>query len=958
MFPMNGKLVFTTNNKHKLCEVTDIVSDDFHIISLSDIGCSEDIPETAATLEGNALLKARFVKDNYGYDCFADDTGLEVEALGGAPGVYSARYAGPANDSPANIRKLLHEMNGINNRKARFRTVIALIQGDKEHLFEGIINGQITKSTRGINGFGYDPVFIPNGYDETFAEMNESVKNTISHRAIAVHQLAKFLSTLCLLFVMLLTHAQRIGEWRSFLASYNTIAVAEANNLVFGLADGALYSYGKDDNRVTFYSRQTGLNDSDIKLIGYNPLVKMLLIAYSNGNIDLISENGIYNLPFLKNAGNIADKEPLGIDFHDERAYLSCKFGVVVIQMDKREVAETYRFNQPVYSVCIMGETIYASTNEGLKRANIRNNLLDINNWVSVPINSPDFNATNIRQLALFQEKLCFFAEGGGVFYMEANGEVKTIMKHTSLRGMALLPDYLAPYTSSTLYLYNSLTHYESVNMGVVNHVSASKNNADFWIAGGVNGLIGIKRNGENQYERFVSGLNIVGPKRNLVDFLTVHGQKLIVAGGGYSPTYRFQNPATLMIYENDTWTNFNESDIISKIGYGVQDLTAVAVDPDDDMHYFVSSFGEGIIEVQDNTFVRLYNHLNTPLQSVLPNTSYADRYIRVSGVTFDKYKNLWATNSEVRNVIVVRTPDGNWTSLYYPGISGAGIVDKILITSKGTKWVNVPHNSGTTGGILVFDDNGTPANNADDNSYYYTSLRAAGNNSIHGTKFYSIVEDLEGRIWIGSDSGPIICHSPNNAINNLTFSHIIREDDNQEPYYFLDGEQINAIAVDGGNRKWIGTAGSGIFLVSPDGSRTILHFDMNNSPLYSNTIRSIAINNMTGEVFIGTDKGLISYQGDATEASTSYSDVYAYPNPVRPEIDDQVVITGLMNDSNVKITDLSGNLIYQGKSAGGQFVWNCRGRSGNRVATGIYLVLSSTPEATESIVTKFMVVN
>jgi hypothetical protein len=173
-----------------------------------------------------------------------------------------------------------------------------------------------------------------------------------------------------------------------------------------------------------------------------------------------------------------------------------------------------------------------------------------------------------------------------------------------------------------------------------------------------------------------------------------------------------------------------------------------------------------------------------------------------------------------------------------------------------------------------------------------------------------------------------------------------------------LEGEQINAIAVDGGNRKWIGTAGSGVFLLSPDGDRTVLHFDMDNSPLYSNNIQSIAINSTTGEVFIGTDKGLISYRGDATEASTSYSDVYAFPNPVRPEIDDQVVITGLMNNSNVKITDLSGNLIYQGISAGGQFVWNCRNRNGNRVATGVYLVLSSTPEAKESVVKIIAIVN
>jgi XTP/dITP diphosphohydrolase len=192
---MKNNLVFATNNIHKLNEVRDIFSGDITIISLSDIHCSQDIPETAATLEGNALLKARYVKRNYGYDCFADDTGLEVEALNGAPGVYSARYAGPTHDSRANIQKLLHGLTGKINRKARFRTVIALILNEKEYLFEGIANGYITESPRGASGFGYDPVFVPDNHTKTFAEMGDSIKNSISHRAKAVHQLADFLTS-------------------------------------------------------------------------------------------------------------------------------------------------------------------------------------------------------------------------------------------------------------------------------------------------------------------------------------------------------------------------------------------------------------------------------------------------------------------------------------------------------------------------------------------------------------------------------------------------------------------------------------------------------------------------------------------------------------------------------------------------------------------------------------------
>ena len=193
---MMRKLVFATNNAHKLAEVSAIVGQGLMIVPLREINCEEDIPETADTLEGNALQKARYVKKHYGYDCFADDTGLEVDALDNAPGVYTARYAGPEHDSDANMRKLLSVMDGVENRKARFRTVIALILEGEEHLFEGIVNGSITREKRGNTGFGYDPIFIPEGQERTFAELGEEIKNTISHRARAVEKLAVFLSNL------------------------------------------------------------------------------------------------------------------------------------------------------------------------------------------------------------------------------------------------------------------------------------------------------------------------------------------------------------------------------------------------------------------------------------------------------------------------------------------------------------------------------------------------------------------------------------------------------------------------------------------------------------------------------------------------------------------------------------------------------------------------------------------
>ncbi len=191
---MKHTLVFATNNAHKLEEVAAILGNRVKLLSLNDINCHTDIPETADTLEGNARLKSSFIYNNYGLDCFADDTGLEVEALGGAPGVYSARYAGgEGHDAQANMLKLLSDLEGKENRKAQFRTAISLILEGKEYLFEGIIRGEIIREKRGDSGFGYDPIFKPEGYEQTFAELGNEIKNKISHRALAVQKLCEFL---------------------------------------------------------------------------------------------------------------------------------------------------------------------------------------------------------------------------------------------------------------------------------------------------------------------------------------------------------------------------------------------------------------------------------------------------------------------------------------------------------------------------------------------------------------------------------------------------------------------------------------------------------------------------------------------------------------------------------------------------------------------------------------------
>ena len=749
-----------------------------------------------------------------------------------------------------------------------------------------------------------------------------------------------------------------VGQWSSYLAYYETTQVAEAGNCVYAVANGSLYSYGKEDNSLVYYSRQTGLSDGDISHISYNPNVARLLITYSNGNIDLLDESGVYNLSYLLDNSGVTDKTINSVTQYNEYAYLSTNFGIIALNMDKREIKDTYKLNDKVYSVAIDGENIYAATSTlGLIYAPLSSNLLDYNVWKTYPLSSSEIQKGSVSRIGFFGQNLCLLTDKG-IHYKGTDGVVKSLLKNSSLKDMTIQNGKLMAHTVSELYIYSSLTDRDVVKAGTVNGVSSLKSEGTYWIAAGTSGIKGVRKSGSG-FETIVesTGDNTAYPKRNYNYYMTTYGNKLLVVGGGRW-TNRWGRPGTFMEYEDGKWFNFDENTINKNPGANENnqfrrfwDYTGVAIDPKDPTRYFISSYGEGIVELKDKEPVQLYNHTNSELDYILPSSPY--NYIRVGGITFDGEGNLWMTNCEVESVLKVLKADGTWKRFRFDGYKNVSMADKITITSNGYKWINSPY--GSVRGLFVLNDNGTIDDESDDEYHFYSTFSDT-NGTIDVSGYYCVTEDKEGQVWIGTNRGPIICTSYRD-INNIRCSRIIRTNDDGESYYLLDGEQINAIAVDGGNRKWIATNSSGVFLVSDDGMETIAHFTTENSPLPSNQINSLAINQITGEVFIGTEKGLVSYMSDATEGSEDYSNVYAYPNPVRPEHGDKVTIMGLMDESNVKITDIRGNIIYQGKSAGGTFTWDCCKKGGRRVATGVYLVLSATPEAKESVVTKIMVV-
>jgi hypothetical protein len=319
--------------------------------------------------------------------------------------------------------------------------------------------------------------------------------------------------------------------------------------------------------------------------------------------------------------------------------------------------------------------------------------------------------------------------------------------------------------------------------------------------------------------------------------------------------------------------------------------------------------------------------------------------------MAFDKNKNLWMTQSEVIGSIKVLKPDGNW--IVNPITIDAPRIGDIIITKTGHKWVILPRGYG----LFILDDNNTPDVFTDD-KYKRMAVKDAENNIV--PLVYSIAEDLDGNIWVGTDQGPLVYYNPERVFDtDLKAFRILtpRNDGTGLADKVLETESITSIVVDGANRKWLGTLNSGAYLLSPDGTNRIKNYNEENSPVFSNNIVSLAIDNKTGEVWFGTLKGIQSVRGDATPGEERFTNVYTFPNPVREDFSGNVTITGLIRDSQIRITDISGNLVYETVSDGGMASWDLKTYNGKHVSTGVYLVFCASIDGSQSYVTKMLVI-
>lgn len=481
--------------------------------------------------------------------------------------------------------------------------------------------------------------------------------------------------------------------------------------------------------------------------------------------------------------------------------------------------------------------------------------------------------------------------------------------------------------------------------------------------------------NAVNENVNDTSALNKVSkyipdsPLRNYAYKLHFVGDRLLVSGGNwYYPESTYKG--TAMWYEDERWKAFDEKEISSadKTKY-YKNITDIAQDPYDVNHHFLSSKGGGLFEFKNFKLIKHYTLNNSPLRSIIKNN---DQYLRIDGLQYDKDGNLWMLNSAVDTIIHILTKDEKWISYVNNSIKRYPNMDKTMIDSKGYIWVNsrrTTNYDNITGvaskaGVLIINTNGTINTQKDDEEVFIADFKNQDGTQISPSPdiWWCATEDIDGAVWIGNDRGLFVAYDTDKLLkgtNTLNQIKIARNDGTNLADYLLSGVEIKCIAVDGGNRKWIGTATNGVYLISADGQEIIEHFTKDNSPLISDNINDIAINGKTGEVFFATYMGLCSYMGNATDPSDSMDDstLKVYPNPVRPEYNGDVKVTGLMYNSDVRVVSAAGKLVYTGKSEGGMFTWNCCYDSGKKCGSGIFYVLCTDENGKEGACAKILIV-
>lgn len=744
------------------------------------------------------------------------------------------------------------------------------------------------------------------------------------------------------------------GDWQLHLPTYRARTLADAGSRVYVSSEYAFYAFDKETSSIQLLSRRDGLSDVGVRELAFDSLTQQLVVAYTSGQIDILNAAGrvVASLSDIKRK-SIAGKEIRHVDVARRLAYISTSFGIVVIDLQRYEVRDTYTsFGQngtipQVYATTVQGDSLYAATSQGLLRGRLGANLLDFNNWRGFS----GFGARTgdpYRTLVTHQGKVYAGINGDNVYRavgntwvslnFASNGALDCRALRSSAAGLLIAEG--GRITTLDTRTNRPRTSAQPPLLQAALDVVRAKS-GPLYVADYINGLIRMDLNGQN-VAKFVANAPGTAKVFNIVTDPV--SKTVTVLPGGYAENYAPEyNVDGFFVYDTDgRWTNVNRTT------YGLTDfpdiinLSRGARTPDGTL--YLASYSGGLLEWKGPGQWRQYleGSPGSPLLSASPGDPY---YTRLTDVATAPTGDVWVVNRSYPTTgsgVYRFTPStGTWQGI--PSFLGSENLERLALDDLGHLWLGRARRQMT--GLVAYN----PETNA---------VRTFGETEgvLDGT-IWDIAKDRNGAIWITTNKGAFVYDSPSGAFEpgapGFRRPDVTRGEGRGFPVLWT--EVVKCVAIDGGNRKWFGTD-NGLWLFNPDATESLQHFTTDNSPLPSNRIVDVAVDDRTGEVWVGTDAGLVSYRGSATVTEGAPSCAKVFPNPVRQDFSGQVGISGLANNAQVKITDITGTLVYQTRANGGTVTWNLADYNGRRVQSGVYLVLTSDADGKNGCISKVAV--
>ncbi len=740
-----------------------------------------------------------------------------------------------------------------------------------------------------------------------------------------------------------------IGSFRTHLSYFGTHSIAVSDDVVYAAAESGLVYYDKKEQSLNAWSKVDGLSESDIDHLFYDKNSDYLIIAYKSANLDFVRDGKLTNLPEIKEKALTGEKRINNFYIHNGVLYLACSFGIVSIDLNTLLIRDTWYTQTEetrcqVNSIQVFQNQFFITTNKGVYHTPInQNTIADFSSWQKeTALADDEYLFSCIFDNKLFITKhiddendtlLCY--EEGTWHNVDCGISLIRALKANDDELLVATWNYIQTYNREMegICFVLSDDSYDWANVR-----DAAFDGSTIWIADEHNGLLRHQREWGNS-----ELLNLNGPfapTAYQMDY--VNGVMALAPGGVNAVWGNNWQAANFSYFTNNQWHNILRRD--NPELQDTYDITAVAINPRNTSEFFVGTYWSGMVKCDADKVVAAYNRANSPLQSNDTTEGH------IGGMRFDAHGNLWISCSHSALPLNVLKADGTWQSFplssYVSGYSTA--FGDILIDSRGFKWIIKPRDNT----IIVLNDNGTIDDHSDDETMM-VNMNAAANIETSGVN--CIVEDKNGQIWIGCNLGIKVIYTPGQIFKGGVYPQNVLVEQINYVQNLFEFEEVTSIAVDDANRKWVGTAKSGVFLISADGSEQLLHFTEENSPLLANKISHICINRENGEVFFCTSKGLISYRSTATAGREDYSEVKVFPNPVRESYHGTIAVSGLMENSFCKIADATGNLVWQGYAHGGTLAWDGHDFYGNRPATGVYFVFASSESGKQKKVAKIL---